>query len=504
MAAIIEIKYFNSFLLKKTVKADYTPVWNGSFGIPGYNPGESGVAAPAVADPDRNWMVEESRIDGGYNNASVGYGAKAYLVEEEPSSTVRTNALIYSGIFNSTTGINNSNVFSVAEDITRALDPSNGTIQKLYAQDYYLTIFQENKVSRAPINKNVIYSAEGNPTVTTSNMVIGEPQAYAGNFGISRNPESHAVYGFRQYFTDKDRNAVLRLSNDGLTEIQRYGMYDFFRDKLSALDSQFSLGKIPGMWDIHTKQYVVSLQPADNYSIDALGNKANVAYYTTSFDENVGGWTSFYNYKPAFGTSLKNLYYTFDNGTSTALQAKLYQHNSNSVYRSNFYGAQFKASITFIFNPNPSTPKVFKTINYEGSNGWQVDSIISDSTGVGSVNTGWATTSIGQIYQESNTNDSSAVVYSYNEGAYDNYGNKYPAQLFPPINYAGFVRKENKYFATIVNNSPAVSGEVRYGNQMTGIKGFFTTVTISNDLVTDPGGMKEIFAVSSEYIGSAY
>jgi len=504
MAAIIEVKYFNSFLLKKTIKADYTPVWNGSYGIPGYNPGEAGVTTNAIIDANRNWMIEESRIDGGYNNSSVGYGPKAYLVEEEPNSTVRTNALIYSGIFNSTTGVNNSNVFSVANDITRALDPANGSIQKLYAQDYYLTIFQENKVSRAPINKNIIYSAEGNPTVTTSNMVIGEPQAYVGNFGISRNPESHAVYGFRQYFTDKDRNAILRLSNDGLTEIQRYGMYDFFRDKLSTLDAQFDVGTIPGMWDIHTKQYVVSLQPAENYLVDALGNKANVEYYTASFDESVKGWTSFYDYKPAFGTSLKNLFYTFNNGLSANLKAQLYQHNDPSTYRANFYGTQYKSNITFIFNPQPSVSKVFKTINYEGSNGWQVDSVISDSTGVGSVNTGWETTSTGQTFDLSNTNDSVASIYSYNQGSYDNFGNKYPAQLFPPINYAGFVRKENKYFANLINNSPAVAGEVRYGNQITGIKGYFATVTLSNDLVTNPGGMKEIFAVSSEYVGSSY
>ena len=107
---------------------------------------------------------------------------KAYLVEDEPKASTRINTLIYSGIFNSTTGINQSNVFNVGEDITRSLDPAKGTIQKLYAEDYYLNIFQEDKISRAPINKNIIYSAEGNPTVTTSNLVIGEPQAYKGDF----------------------------------------------------------------------------------------------------------------------------------------------------------------------------------------------------------------------------------------------------------------------------------------------------------------------------------
>ena len=149
------------------------------------------------------------------------------MVEEEPNASIRSNAMIYSGIFNSTTGINNTNVFSVGEDITKALDPSNGSIQKLYAQDNNLIIFQENKVSQSLIDKDAIYSAEGGAITTSGKLVIGQNQAYVGNFGISRNPESFAVYGRRKYFTDKDRNAVLRLSQDGLTEISNYGMVDF-------------------------------------------------------------------------------------------------------------------------------------------------------------------------------------------------------------------------------------------------------------------------------------
>jgi hypothetical protein len=41
MSAVIEVKYFNSFVLKKTLNVSDEPVWNGSFGIPqaigGYN-----------------------------------------------------------------------------------------------------------------------------------------------------------------------------------------------------------------------------------------------------------------------------------------------------------------------------------------------------------------------------------------------------------------------------------------------------------------------------------
>ena len=140
MAAVIEVKYFNTFLLKKVNKEvlNYAiiPVWNGSMGIP---QAKGGYPRPG-ANIDEDWVIEEARINGGYNNTSVSFGAKAYLVEEEPNGTRRGNSLIYSGIFNSRTGINNTNVFSVADNIIKSVSPANGSIQKLHAENTNLTI----------------------------------------------------------------------------------------------------------------------------------------------------------------------------------------------------------------------------------------------------------------------------------------------------------------------------------------------------------------------------
>ena len=92
-----------------------------------------------------------------------------------------------------------------------------------------LIIFQENKVSKSLIDKDAIYSAEGNASVTSRNLVIGQNVAYGGQYGISKDPESFAVNGYRKYFTDKDQNVVCRLSMDGITVISNYGMTDYFQ-----------------------------------------------------------------------------------------------------------------------------------------------------------------------------------------------------------------------------------------------------------------------------------
>lgn len=157
--ALIEVKYFNSFILKKSVNSTTSQIeWFGSTGIP---EAVGGFDGSGLNFNTLNWAIEESRIRGGYNNTSVSLGAKAYLVEEEPQGSIRGNAMIYSGIFNSRTGINQTNQFSVAAEITKATDPSDGSIQRLFAEDSNLIIFSEKKVSRALIDKDAIYTAEG-------------------------------------------------------------------------------------------------------------------------------------------------------------------------------------------------------------------------------------------------------------------------------------------------------------------------------------------------------
>jgi len=254
MATVIGVKYFNSFWIKKVNLLNLSgagipngPYARGIFpvfpGLPWDPIGYSTYPALTNLDPGDpsavNWFVEEARIDGGFNNTIVDLGQRAFLQSELNIGQQRTSSLIYSGVYNSRTGINRTNVFSVGEDISKTIDPHYGSIQRLYASDNDLTIFQENKVHRALIDKDAIYSAEGGGTVTSSNLVIGQVVPYVGDFGISRNPESFAKFGFRRYFTDRYRGTVMRLSRDGLTEISKYGMQDYFRDSSAELQDEY-------------------------------------------------------------------------------------------------------------------------------------------------------------------------------------------------------------------------------------------------------------------------
>ena len=626
MAAIVELNYFNSYWIKRIATGDLcrtitandssgneqnyevtnnepTFTWPGPINdgdaeiVPGL-PTDSICSSLEAGSPsfmNQNYYLEESRIRGGYNNTSTDLGVKAYLNEKNPLQKERSNALIYSGLFNSNTNFNATNSFPAGDSITKAVNPANGSVQKLYAEDTNLIIFQEDKVSRALIDKDAIYSAEGGGSITSSNLVIGQIVPYVGDYGISNNPESFAVYGYRKYFTDVNRNAVMRLSRDGLTEISNYGMVDYFRDSLStftlnpnpkvtsipitnvnirednttlvlnninnlnlidvgsvitidtgggnvtsvgvvvsiasnktgyggtipnasqmvvksdntlpALSSGDVLNfvsktkpRILGGWDIYTKQYHLSLQTGDSYWSTQNQNTFN----TLAFDESVLGWTSFFSYNPSFMSSLKNSFYSTNQGS-------LYKHNVDTgSNREVFYGIRTPAEVTFVFNPQPDLSKNFLTMSYEGTNGWECTSMVSEAQSPTARYSG------GYDFNNFSTYvDTISPIKSYIEGAYDSTPTSIGGPLYgtsiavPPIYRNGFDRKENYYVASIKSNSPTRPKEIQFlgvntNEQSAGIKANFATVTFRTDGSTQVGGMKELFAVSTTFSRSGF
>jgi hypothetical protein len=589
MAARVQIKYFNSYWLKKASNggnlggsgaiesAAYTSSWPGLSWDPDDYPEYPADVdnINSTANQKANWIVEESRIRGGYNNTSTSYGVRAYAKEDENNQALLDNQIIYSGIYNSTTSSNETNVFSTADNITKTLDPAYGSIQKMFAEDSNMLVLQENKVSNLLVDKDAIYSAQGQAAVTSTSLVLGQVQPYLGEYGISKNPESFAVFGFRKYFTDKYRNAVLRLSRDGITEISQSGMNDYFRDQLSDISDEwlnytsnylyanvfdgtapnfsirltsvptdvevgmtvtipltlntkpinarvlgynrfdiyidvdptlggtdtpainsnitftkFTKDELIGGYDTYDDFYMLSMQKSilnkDTPEVFVPFNQTqetgkdiyNGNTQTLAFDETVKGWTSFYTFRPLMMDSLRNNFYSFKG-------SEIWQHHSEAQpNRSSFYGTRSDSSITFIFNVNPSMMKNFNTLAYEGSNGWQVQSMVSDSEGQNELNGGW-----------SSARDVISAIKSYEEGKYTDGGVTYRS---------GFNRKENRYVANIVNASTQRIGEVVFGDMMSGIKGYFVTVKMSTDATTDLGGPKELFAVSSNFVMSSY
>jgi hypothetical protein len=218
-----------------------------------------------------------------------------------------------------------------------------------------------------------------------------------------------------------------------------FGMSDYFKDKLSIVDNVF------GVFDEHHKKYVICLKDYSNTENNA----------TVSFDDGNNGWISFYTYTPNFAFSLNSKYYTFNN-------IDLYEHYANEA-RNTFYDQAYVSTVDLIANQTPSIVKNFHTINYEGSSGWKMNSSVTDSS-----DSAFAVLS-----------DDTATVAST-----------------IPVN---FVRKEDKYYGHLRNNtSTNMTGQV-VGIDVSGIKGFFTKVQLENNKTT----AVELFSVSHEAVFSS-
>jgi len=300
--------------------------------------------------------IESNRLRDDFNEVIIDNQVRvSTTISEQYKRFKNTSGLIWSGLFNSRNGINRLNQFNTGEAITKDLNPEYGSIQKIHTRDTDLIAFCEDKVLKIKANKDMLYNADGSSNVAVSNLVLSTAVPYLGEFGISKNPESFASYGYQVYFTDKARGAVLRLSRDGLTLISDKGMSTYFRDKFNSHSST-----IIGSYDIHTRQYILSLTSDES----------------VAFSEAVDGWTSKLSYVPENGLSLNGQYFTFKYG-------EIWKHHSNGI--NNFYNTQYNSSVKFIFNDEPSIVKNFKTIAFEGTqgknltkDGWSCTSIETD------------------------------------------------------------------------------------------------------------------------------
>jgi len=238
--------------------------------------------------------LESNRIRDDFNEMFITNGPKVSSITQETyQQESRSSGLIFSGLYNSNSGVNDLNQFIMAEKITKDLNPTYGSIQKLFTRNTDLVAFCEDKVIKILANKDAVFNADGNAQLTANENVLGQTVPFVGEYGIAKNPESFASESYRAYFTDSQRGAVLRLSMDGITPISKTGMHDWFRDNLKNNVS------LIGSYDSYKENY--NLTFSNTYTENIVFNTyfqlgaestpidTSVLSYITNGGVNVGG-----------------------------------------------------------------------------------------------------------------------------------------------------------------------------------------------------------------------
>ena len=133
--------------------------------------------------------LESRRVLDKFNTTELAKGIRATTPEPRYAEEHRKTGLIFSGLFNSRTSTNELNQFSLADGITKEVEPNYGGIQKLYALDTNLLALAEDKVFKILADKDALFNADEGVNVTATKLVLGQAMVYQGNYGISTHPE---------------------------------------------------------------------------------------------------------------------------------------------------------------------------------------------------------------------------------------------------------------------------------------------------------------------------
>lgn len=225
-----------------------------------------GLNLPAIIDTDfYNCYsfgngVESYKILDSIVGDSFNLGNRVTTTSSQDYRRVNRFAdLTYSGIYNTESNVNKLNEFNSGLLNYKNLEVLFGPVQVLYARETDILVLQEDKISYVLAGKNLLSDAAAGGAITSVPEVLGTQIARMEEYGISKNPESFASWGYDKYFTDAKRGAVIQLrgsaySNEALKVVSELGMRTWFRD---LFNDSFDTQKIGG-YDPYMNEYVLS------------------------------------------------------------------------------------------------------------------------------------------------------------------------------------------------------------------------------------------------------
>lgn len=309
-----------------------------------------------------------------YFESTVNSNGRGWLLDENSREEYNSVLVRWGGKYQSGTNLNNLNRFRPAD--FDEVDRSKGDIRRFKARDRILRVFQDRGCGQYGIYARFIQNNEGVNDLVTTNEIIttNNIQYYAGTYGLSGYPTNLVSTQTADYFQDIVTGRAIRLSGDGITDLGLLYKGQYFLSNLvtpynkDITRSNGSKAKVMGFFDYFEGQYHTVLQ---------AGINAGTSYdpYNFSFNELRNAFCSFYDYHPEWAIGAEDKVYTWKDGA-------IWRHNSDTYC--NFYGVQYNASITLVFNPNVGQKKGWQSVAEVASGVWECPLIYTDVKTYGS------------------------------------------------------------------------------------------------------------------------
>ena len=195
-----------------------------------------------------------------YRSDSIGIG-RPNLIREEARETVRESTIVYSDISNPEANKLKYSSFNYTDPNTKNLPEKYNSIQYLGDEGQYIYCIQEDRLSRVPVDRNILSDVSGTESLIASKQVLGNAVFFAGQSGCAKDPSSVIDNDGNVYFANQSIGTVYRYSKNSLENISDKGASSFFRnlfkDARNGLEEGQAL-RVVGGFDPVKKEYLLT------------------------------------------------------------------------------------------------------------------------------------------------------------------------------------------------------------------------------------------------------
>lgn len=309
-----------------------------------------------------------------YYSSSVNSNGRAFVYDENANKVTYPVMHRWSLAYQRNTNINQTCRFYAQnyDELVREY----GAIKRIMFWDKVLTFFQERKCGQTGVYKKFITDTAGDQQLITTTDIItsNNVQYYAGDFGVSNQPDSVVQSGFVYYFVDPIKGKQLRLSRDGITDLsETYKTQTWSSQNVSNYLQPYNYtyggtSRITGTFNIrkdNVGEYLCVLQPGTFGDSTIMGQ-------TMAFDESRNMFTSIYSFAPECIVCAENTLYSFRNG-------RMYIHDQVAPNTMNkFYGTSYDSTITRVFNAGLIQKKSWLSLTEISNSIWDCPEIYTN------------------------------------------------------------------------------------------------------------------------------
>ena len=248
-------------------------------------------------------FVEDYSHSDFIENQSIYKGRQQFYIKNERERR-RRSSLIHSGSFLKEDNLNGLSAFNLQNNIFFDYNIQGGSIQLIANMGDDLIVYQESKVFRLSVNKNIIESADGGQSLTLSRNILSDAQYYKGEYGIGVHPQTFQDDDGTQFFFDLKRGKVLRLGGDGLFAVSDIDNKSTFNQIANTYLNSYRTIKLIAGLDRENREYSITLPSLLFRDIEVDGEGLGVSLSVTSDSDNIfiNNLQTFYTSQAPFTT----------------------------------------------------------------------------------------------------------------------------------------------------------------------------------------------------------